>query len=221
MAQTLRPPKAPNLLVAPVEYMQHYQHELNNALRLYFNQIDNAVGVIMENSGGRFISSPHIFASNSSSQYATGDNTATAVSWNAAIDSEGFVLNTITGAAEAVYSGGYNISYRLQAENNDTSDHTLWAWMQIDGVNVPNSTAKFSVPSNASSDSYVVCSSFIVANLNGGSAIKLFWATDKAATSGGGLGVFLESYPALTTPFAAPATPSAYGSITFVSELSQ
>jgi len=37
----LRPPKAPNLLVAPTEYQQRYIDQLNNALRLYFNQIDN------------------------------------------------------------------------------------------------------------------------------------------------------------------------------------
>jgi hypothetical protein len=37
----LRSPKAPNLLVAPVDYRQQYQDQLNNALRLYFNQIDN------------------------------------------------------------------------------------------------------------------------------------------------------------------------------------
>ena len=37
----LRAPKAPNLLVAPTDYTQRYQDQLNNALRLYFNQIDN------------------------------------------------------------------------------------------------------------------------------------------------------------------------------------
>ena len=42
MAYTpLRPPKAPNLLVAPIVYDQRYIDQLNNALRLYFNQIDN------------------------------------------------------------------------------------------------------------------------------------------------------------------------------------
>jgi len=38
---SLRPSKAPNLLVAPNEYQQRYIDQLNNALRLYFNQIDN------------------------------------------------------------------------------------------------------------------------------------------------------------------------------------
>ena len=37
----LRTSKAPNLLIAPTEYAQLYQDQLNNALRLYFNQVDN------------------------------------------------------------------------------------------------------------------------------------------------------------------------------------
>ena len=38
---SLRPSKAPNLLVAPIVYDQRYIDQLTNALRLYFNQIDN------------------------------------------------------------------------------------------------------------------------------------------------------------------------------------
>lgn len=50
---TLRPPKAPNLLVAPIVYDQRYIDQLNNALRLYFNQIDNyAAGLLAINGGG-------------------------------------------------------------------------------------------------------------------------------------------------------------------------
>jgi hypothetical protein len=37
----LQPPKAPNLLIAPVAYSQQYQDQLNNAFRLYFGQVDN------------------------------------------------------------------------------------------------------------------------------------------------------------------------------------
>jgi len=33
--------KAPNLPIAPVDYSQQYQDQLNNVLRLYFNQLDN------------------------------------------------------------------------------------------------------------------------------------------------------------------------------------
>ena len=38
---TIRPPKAPNLPLGPVEYNQRYQDQFLNILRLYFNTIDN------------------------------------------------------------------------------------------------------------------------------------------------------------------------------------
>jgi len=38
---TILPPKAPNLPVAPTEITQQYLERLTNALRLYFNQVDN------------------------------------------------------------------------------------------------------------------------------------------------------------------------------------
>jgi len=48
----LRPSKAPNLLIAPVEYSQLYQDQLLNALRLYFSQIDNFTqGITVPASG--------------------------------------------------------------------------------------------------------------------------------------------------------------------------
>ena len=35
-----RPSKAPNLSIAPVDYQQRYEDQLNNQLRIYFNQVD-------------------------------------------------------------------------------------------------------------------------------------------------------------------------------------
>lgn len=35
------PTKAPSLPLAPIEYTQKYQDDLNNILRLYFAQVDN------------------------------------------------------------------------------------------------------------------------------------------------------------------------------------
>jgi len=50
---SLIPPKAPNLLIAPpAEYEPRYQEQLNNALRLYFAQVDNfAQGINVPSSG--------------------------------------------------------------------------------------------------------------------------------------------------------------------------
>lgn len=48
----LRPPKAPNLPIAPVEYRQLYQDQFLNALRLYFNQIDNSIAELIQSMSG-------------------------------------------------------------------------------------------------------------------------------------------------------------------------
>lgn len=221
MASTLRPPKAPNLPVGPVEYEQSYQNQLNSIQRLYYNTIDGTFSALMENSGGRFISSPHLYAADTATQYATADNTPTVIKWNVVDSTEGFSLDTITGEATPTYSGAYRVDYRLQVENSAAAIHTVYVWLKVNGNDLTNSCTKFTIPANAGSDSYIVCESFIQANIVGGSTVTLYWATDKAATAGGGLGVYLEAYPAQTVPFAAPAIPSAYGSITFVSELSQ
>lgn len=55
----LRPSKAPNLPIAPVEYTQQYLDQLLNALRLYFNQIDNFSQPFASNTGGSFLKFPN------------------------------------------------------------------------------------------------------------------------------------------------------------------
>lgn len=55
----LRPPKAPNLPIAPIDYRQTYQDQLNNVLRLYFNQIDNFAQPFSSNTGGAFLKFPN------------------------------------------------------------------------------------------------------------------------------------------------------------------
>ena len=55
----LRPPKAPNLLIAPTSYQQQYIDQLNNALRLYFNQIDNGMASLLSNTGGAYLQFPN------------------------------------------------------------------------------------------------------------------------------------------------------------------
>ena len=69
---TLRPPKAPNLLIAPVAYSQLYVDQLNNALRLYFNQIDNFGAGLTSGTGGSAIKFPYFSA------YQNGATTLTA-----------------------------------------------------------------------------------------------------------------------------------------------
>lgn len=55
----IRPPKAPNLPISPVEYSQQYADQLLNALRLYFNQLDNWSEGLGQGTGGIYIGFPY------------------------------------------------------------------------------------------------------------------------------------------------------------------
>jgi hypothetical protein len=50
--------QAPNLPIAPVDYSQQYQDQLNNVLRLYFSQLDNPGVCVMSTlrTGTRVVS---------------------------------------------------------------------------------------------------------------------------------------------------------------------
>lgn len=216
----LRPPKAPNLPIAPVEYAQQYQDQVLNALRLYFNQIDNLTFSLSGSLGGAYLAFPFISAYYYPDQYATGNNTPTKVLWNGTGGLDGFTLNA-DSTATANQAGIYKITYSLQLANSDNAAHDVIVWLRINGADLENSTTIFTVPARKSAGVYAyVCGySEVVFSLNAGDNIALVWGTATAATSGGTLGTWIYSRAAQTSPMAYPATPSAIGSITFVSAL--
>lgn len=218
---SLRPSKAPNLPIAPVDYSQGYQDQLNNALRLYFNQIDNFAQPFTQQNGGSYLTFPHIAASDGAIQYATATNTATTVKWSTVDAGNGFTLNA-NNTASPSYPGIYKITYSLQFANNDNAVHDAIVWLKVNGVDIANSTTIFTVPARKSAGvpSYICGYSEVVFPMNAGDQVGLWWGTDQAASSGGATGTYIYYRAAQTTPMAYPATPSAIGSITFVSGLS-
>lgn len=52
-------PVAPNLPVAPFAYVKNYFDQFSSVLRLYFNQIDNALSNVLGSLGGTNIEFPH------------------------------------------------------------------------------------------------------------------------------------------------------------------
>jgi len=217
----LRPPKAPNLPIAPVDYRQLYQDQVLNALRLYFNQIDNFGFGLLNTSGGGGISFPFISASDSTDQLATASDTPTVVTWNTLEGGNGFTL-AAPGTATAEVSGIYKITYSLQLTNTDNAAHDAAVWLKINNADVPRSTTIFTVPARKSAGvfSYVCAYSEVVFSLEAGDEMELYWATNQAYdTSPATDGIYIEAIAAQASPYVRPATPSALGSITFVSRL--
>ena len=55
----IRNPAVPNLPLAPVGYERQYQDQLNSALRLYFNQLNNLNSILTGSTGGAFLQFPN------------------------------------------------------------------------------------------------------------------------------------------------------------------
>jgi hypothetical protein len=217
----LRPSKAPNLLVAPITYAQQYQEQLNNALRLYFNQIDNGLSALLSGTGGSSLSLPFIAASDSTDQITADADTPTVVTWNTLEGGNGFTLNS-PGSATALVSGIYKITYSLQFVNTDNANNNVAVWLKINNADVARSSTIFTLsPRKSATDfSYLCAYSEVVFTLNAGDEMELYWAAEAAyRASPARDGIYMEALAAQTSPYARPAVPSAIGSITFVSRL--
>lgn len=220
---TLRPSKAPNLLIAPIVYDQRYVDQLNNALRLYFNQIDNGMSALLEDTGGANLSLPFVAASDSTDQITADADTPTVIKWDTLESGNGFTLNA-PGSATALVSGIYKITYSLQFVNTDNAIHNAAVWLKVNNTDVPRSTTVFTLQARKSGGVYnFLCGySEVVFSLNAGDELELYWAADAAfRVSPARDGIYIEALAAQTSPYDRPAVPSAIGSITFVSRLPQ
>ena len=217
--------RAPALPLAQPIYDRRQMDELLRALRIYFNVLDSEVPIQSELfiGGGWGLTIPHIAASDSTDQIATGDDTETVVNWNTLDSGFGWTLNS-PGSATAQYAGVYTIRYSLQFINTANAQHYVTVWLKVNNVDVANSATIFAVPSRKSAtpgeEGYLAAYSEATFTVDAGDDIELYWATDLAYDPVTPLdGVYMFHDAAQTIPFVRPAIPSAIGSITFVSAL--
>jgi len=232
--------KAPALPVPPVEYDQRYHTDLIRILRLYFNQLDSftpnqANSYRADNFyGGDFYGGdfygygqnvvfPHIAASDSTDQIATGNNTATQVKFNTLDSRYGWALSP-PGSATARYAGVYKITFSLQFINSANAIHYATVWLKVNNVDVDNSSTIFTIPARKSGspgqEGYICGYSEATFTVLAGDEIELYWATDLAGNPTSPTdGVYIYHDGPQVSPFARPAIPSVIGSITFVSSV--
>jgi len=204
------------------EYSEEQMFQLIRVLELYFNQLDSQTPLQAEYFRGRGdkLTFPHIAASDSTDQIATGDDTPTIVTWDTLESGSGWTL--ASNAATAQYAGVYTIRYSLQFVNTANAVHDAVVWLKVNGSDVANSATTFSIPARKSSGApaYVCGYSEATFTVDAGDEIELYWATDLAGnptTPTDGVYIFHDA--AQVSPYARPAIPSAIGSITFVSAL--
>lgn len=209
---TLNPTKAPLLPLAPVQYDQRFGTDLNNALRLYFNQLDNLNLNAFGTQGGRFLNFPYGTFYDTTDQTAASSTTAYAITLNTTDLSYGV---TVVSSSRITFefAGTYNIQFSVQLTNDTNNSQDIDIWFAKNGTNIANSNSRFGLaPRKSAGDPYhaVGALNFVV-QLQANDYVQLFWRSSDPAAR-------IEYYAAGTSP-TRPAIPSVILTATFVSSL--
>lgn len=143
----LKPPKAPLLPLPPTEYSQQYVEQLTNALRLYFNQLDNTNTTLLGTNGGQYLEKPYGLFFSTVDQTATNPNTAYAVTYPTTYLSNGISIDT-NSRITTVKPGVYSFTVTAQVLCSVAAAHTLYMWINRGGTDIGYSTRAITTSAN-------------------------------------------------------------------------
>jgi len=213
IANRYRPVVAPRLPSAPTEYNAQYQEQFMNILRLYFNQLDNLTGVLLGESGGRFIRFPYGAFSSDQDQTTTA-NTATLMTLNTTDFANEVSISS--SKITVVNAGIYNLQFSAQFQNTDNQIQNISIWLRQNGVDIPGSTGFVSIPArksaSAGEEAHEIIGWNYYVEMQANDHIEIYWSTTLAS-------VTIQYYAASTGPVR-PATQSVVATLSFVSALS-
>jgi hypothetical protein len=211
-----RPVVQPRLPAAPMEYSAQYQEQFMNILRLYFNQLDNLTGVVLGESGGRYIRFPYGAFSSDQSQTTTA-NTATLMTLNTTDFSNDVSISSSKIAV--VNAGIYNLQFSVQLQNlsNAPQDTFIWLRQGNDGgssADIVGSAGKIGLPArkNPGDPFHSIIGWNYFLSMNANDYVQIYWSTASADVS-------IQYYAASGSP-TKPSTQSVVATLSFVSALS-
>lgn len=207
----LNPTKAPLLPLAPVQYNQRFGVDLSNALRLYFNQLDNLNTTAFGRQGGRFLNFPYAAIQRTTDASFTA-NTATQITFDQNDYLNG-CENDGTDGIHVLNAGIYNYQFSVQLKNTDSQIHSAWIWLRVNNVDVPGTGSKFDVvSSHGGTPGFVIAACNFYVDLQASDTVEMWAAVSNTA-------VTFDAAGASTSPFVMPAIPSVVATLSFVSSL--
>jgi hypothetical protein len=122
----------PNLPVAPVQYEARYQDQLNNVLRLFFNQTTN------------LINSPTAHASyfDTTTQANPVANAVNLFTYNSVVTQQAVTRGVPTSRIYVAQTGIYNFQFSAQLDKTGGAASAVYIWPRVNGVNLPDSATK-------------------------------------------------------------------------------
>lgn len=201
-----RPVVQPRLPAAPMEYNAQYQEQYSNVLRLYFNQLDNLTGVLLGETGGRYIRFPYGAFHDTTTQTAAATGTAYAVTFNATDFNNEVTVGTPTSRIVVANAGIYNFQFSLQLDKASGAAGHTYIWARVNGVDVANSASEVAVQGTTAEN--IAAWNFVL-SMNANDYFQLMWSVDDTNIQ----------IKAVTASAPVPAIPSAILTATFVSAL--
>jgi len=206
----LRPPQQPRLPAATNQYDFNYQNQLNNVLRLYFNQLDNSLTALLNSNGGAYLRSPYGAFSDFTDQTTTA-NTATLV----ALATTDF-SNQVTIATSKITvqnAGIYNLQFSVQLESSSNAPQDVFIWLKQNGVDIVGSTGKVGLPARKSpGDPFHDIKGWnYFLSMAASDYVQIYWSTTSVDVS-------IQTYAASASP-TKPSTASVVATMSFVSAL--
>lgn len=210
-------PAPPALPLAGDTFDKRYQNQFGNVLRLYFNQISNALGSLLGLMGMQHLTAPYGSFSSTQVQTPAFVNTAQRVTFNVTDFASGMSYVAGDGLHVAV-SGLYNVQFSAQIINEDVPAHDVDIWIRkgagaAAAVDLPNTDSMVTIAGTHGGVAgyHIVAANFFV-QLAAGDYIEFWWATDSVQ-------VKLQYLAANSMAFNAPGSPSFVATISFVSQI--
>jgi hypothetical protein len=202
-----RPVVQPRLPAAPNEYDAQFIEQYSNILRLYFNQLDNLTGVLLGETGGRFIRFPYGAFHDTTTQTAAATGTAYAVTFNSTDLSNEVTIGSPTSRIVVANAGIYNFQFSLQLDKASGATGHTYIWARVNGVNIAASASEVSVQGTSAEN--IAAWNFVL-SMNATDYFQLMWSVDDTNIQ----------IKAVAAAAPVPAIPSVILTTTFVSALS-
>ena len=202
-----RPVVQPRLPSAPTQYDAQFIEQYSNVLRLYFNQLDNLTGVLLGETGGRYIRFPYGAFHDTTTQTAAATGTAYAVTFNSTDLSNDVSIGSPTSKIVVANAGIYNFQFSLQLDKASGAAGHTYIWARVNGVDVPYSASEVAIQGTTAE---AIPAWNFVLSMNATDYFQLMWSVDDT-------NIQLKAVGA-TAPV--PAIPSVILTATFVSALS-
>jgi hypothetical protein len=203
--------RSPALPLQPDEYNKVQQDQFQNALRLYFNRLDEYLAALSTagSTGGSQLYFPYGAFSSDQDQTATA-NTATLMTLNTTDFANG--VSIASSKITVANAGIYNLQFSTQFANTNSNVQDVYIWLRQNSVDIPGSTGFISIPSrHGGTDGHSIVGWNYFLTMAASDYVEIYWSIPNTAVS-------IQHLAASGSP-TKPSTQSVVATMSFVSAL--